>query len=566
MKKKKVFLVAGVFLVGLFLAVVVAKGPDLSHDGDDHTSSEHSEHEHCSCPACSSRDGHHGHADHKEHEGLDHHEHADHEHADHEHAVHKGHDHAETVKKLSVTREQIARLGIRISRAALGAVRNEIRAPGEIKVNSDRVAHVVPRAAGIVRGVRKTLGDRVRADETLAWIESDELAEAKLDFYAKEAEVGCCEIKLPRAQAIFENVAKLTALLRREAPESEIHKLDGLEMGKYRGQLLTAYTAYLTARAAHEREASLHAKKFSSGREYLDAETAWKQSRARFHAAMDTARFDTLIAYTEAAQERQVAVFNAIASEKRLRLKGTEDNVVANLRTLVPRVAGLEPCLCDDPNCSEGKLPSVADTLGKDDRFAWYPLRAPFDGTVIGKHIVMGESIDEAAEVFTIADLSRVWVDLAISQDTISSVREGLPVTIRLPDGVKSETIIDFISPLVDQETRTALARASLPNPNGRFRPGTFVDAGILVPSKEETVVIPKTSVQLVDDRSCVFVWGRDNFELRAVKTGFTDGMQIEILRGLHPGEAYASENAFHLKAEFAKSAGGHSDGHGHSH
>jgi cobalt-zinc-cadmium efflux system membrane fusion protein len=248
-------------------------------------------------------------------------------------------------------------------------------------------------------------------------------------------------------------------------------------------------------------------------------------------------------------------------------LKGADDEVVAQLRALVPKVAGLKPCLCDDPNCKEDELPSVADTLRKDNRFAWYAVRAPFDGTVVGKHIVMGESIDKTAEVFTIANLSSVWLDLSISQDAISSVAEGHTVTIRLPDGSESETTIEFVSSLVAPETRTALARGTLANPKGRFRPGTFVDASILVPSKEETVVIPKTSVQLVNDLPCVFVWGNANFELRAVKTGITDGLQIEILQGLRPGEAYASENAFHLKAEFIKSRAGESDAHaGHAH
>ena len=470
-------------------------------------------------------------------------------------------------QRISVTQEQVTRLGIKISRATRGIVRNEIRVPGEIKVNSDRVAHVVPRAAGIVRKVGKTIGDRVQVGETLAWIESDELAEAKLDFYAKEAEVGCCEIALPRAKAIFENVAKLISLLRQETAEEEIHKLDGLEMGAYRGQLLTAYAAYLVARTTHERETDLYAKEISSRRELLDAKATLRQMRSKFHAIMDTARYETLIAYTEAAQEQQVAVFNVVAAEKRLRLKGADDKVIAALRALVPKVAGLEPCLCDDPNCAEGKLPSVTDTLGKDGRFAWYAIRAPFDGTLIEKHIVMGESIDAASEVFTIADLSSVWVELAISQDAISSVQEGATVTIGQPDGSVSETKIEFVSPIVAQDTRTALARATLANPHGQFRPGTFVDAGIRIPSKEETIVIPKTSVQLVNDHPCVFVWGKADFELREVKTGVTDGRQIEILQGLRPGEAVASENAFHLKAEFIKSTAGESGAHaGHSH
>jgi cobalt-zinc-cadmium efflux system membrane fusion protein len=172
----------------------------------------------------------------------------------------------------------------------------------------------------------------------------------------------------------------------------------------------------------------------------------------------------------------------------------------------------------------------------------------------------------EKAEAFVIADLSSVWVDLAISQDTIYSIEKGYPVTVHLPDGSKAETEICYVPPIVDPDTRMAEAHAILDNSNGRSRPGTFVDAYIRVPSKEETIVIPKASVQLVNDHTCVFVWGKADFELREVKTGVTDGLQIEILQGLRLGEAVASENAFHLKAEFAKSVGSGISGHGHAH
>ena len=475
---------------------------------------------------------------------------------------HEGRDHSQSIP---VTQEQIKRLDIRISRAALGSVRREIRIPGEIKVNSDRMAHVAPRAPGVVRQVTRILGDSVKSGEALAWIESDKLAEAKLNFYAKESEVGCCDIKLPRAQSIFENVARLTALLRKEAPEKEIKKLDGLQMGKYRGLMMTSYAAYLAARADHKRESGLHAKKISSGRELLAAETALTQARTKFGAIMDTARYETLIAYTEAIQERQVAVFNAVAAEKQLRLKGADDKTITELRALVPKTASLKPCLCDDPNCKDGQLPSIAAALAKDGRFTWYALRAPFDGTVIAKHIVTGESIDEATEVFTIANLSTVWVDLAISQNDIPSVYKGYDVTIRLPDGSKSEGKVKFVSPIVASDTRTAMARVVLPNPDGKLRPGTFVDTAVKIPARKDAIVIPKAAVQLVGDYTCVFVWGDADFELRAVTTGVTDGKQIEILRGLKVGEAVASKNAFHLKAEFTKS-GDDFGGHGHPH
>ena len=475
---------------------------------------------------------------------------------------------AETEKppQVPVTQEQVQRMGIKISRAVKGVVRQEIRIPGEIKVNSDRVAHVVPRAAGIVREVKKAQGDRVKTGEILAWIESDVLAEAKLDFYAKESEVGCCELILPRAKEIFKNVNKLIILLKKEASEDEIHKLAGLEMGKYRGLLLSAYVAYLEARTTHKREAGLYAKQISSEQELIKAETTLRKVRAQFQAAVDTASYETQIDYSEAAQERQVAVFNAVAAEKRLRLKGAEPDVIDGLRKLVPKTATLKPCECDDPNCKEGKLPSVAESLGKDERFAWYALRAPFAGTLIEKHIAIGESIDESAELFTVADLSSVWVNMVVSQESISLVKVGYPVIVNMPDGTKAETTTEYVAAVVDPATRSALARATLANPEGQFRPGTFVDVDIRIPTKEETVTVPKDSVQSVNDHPCVFVWTNAAFEIREVKPGYADGTNIEILSGLKVGEAVASVNAFHLKAEASKNGSGPTCSHGHAH
>ena len=90
---------------------------------------------------------------------------------------------------------------------------------------------------------------------------------------------------------------------------------------------------------------------------------------------------------------------------------------------------------------------------------------------------------------------------------------------------------------------------------------------GTSTPSQKEAVVVPRASVQLVDDYPCVFVWGQSAFELREVETGTTDGRQIEILKGLRSGESVASVNAFHLKAEYIKSAAGDLGAHhGHSH
>ncbi len=474
--------------------------------------------------------------------------------------------------RVAVTREQVERFGIKLAVAEEDNVPKLIRIPGEVRLNADRVVHVVPRVSGIVRETMAALGDTVEKNALLAWIESAELAEAKLDFYAKVSEVTCCEIELPRAKSIYENVDKLIALLKPETePDEEaVAKLDGLEMGAYRGQLLAAHATYWAAQTVRDRELQLRAKQISSEQDLLTAQTELKRAKALFLAALDTARYETLRAYTEAARERQVALFEAAAAEKALRLKGADDALIASLQALVPQVAGSSPHACTNPDCTdceEDTPASVSDALSKDERFAWYAMRAPFRGTIIEKHIARGESLDASSEVFTVADLSTVWVDLAVSQDAIPVVQEGQQVTIQFAGGTSTEARIGLVAPTIDPETRTALARAEIKNESGTFRPGTFVEATISVPGTRESIVIPAASIQLIHDHPCVFVWASGAFELREVLTGATDGSRVEVVRGLAAGDKVAAVNAFHLKAEFIKSTKGDmGSGHGHAH
>ena len=471
--------------------------------------------------------------------------------------------------RVPVTREQVERFGIKIAEATVGVVRPTLRVPGEIRLNADRVAHVVPRASGIVRIVSKTHGDPVASGEVLAWVESEELAEAQLDFYAKASEVSCADLEVPRARALYENVAKLVELLKRGegVGDEDLNKLDALEMGAYRRQLLVAHSNYRRALTVHERERNLRDQGIGSGQEFIAAETQLKEARATFLAALDTASYETRHAYTEAVRERQVAEFNEVAAEKRLRLMGADEEVIAALQALVHQTHGPPLHACEHADTESEDSAAVGATLRGNDRFAWFALRAPFDGTVIAKHITEGAAVDGASASFTIADLSTVWVDLAISQRSIPLVQDAAPVTLHLPGGGSSDALIDRVFPLADVDTRTTLARVVLDNGSGRFRPGTFVEAIVSLTSQQEAIVIPKSSIQLLYDHSCVFVWRDGGFELREVVTGSADGDRVEVIHGLQAGEKVAAVNAFHLKAEYIKSVGGGlGAGHGHPH
>jgi cobalt-zinc-cadmium efflux system membrane fusion protein len=188
---------------------------------------------------------------------------------------------------------------------------------------------------------------------------------------------------------------------------------------------------------------------------------------------------------------------------------------------------------------------------------------APFDGTIIEKHVALGEAHKEDAEMFLIADLSSVWVNLGVYQKDLPSIRVGQSVVVSAGHGIPDMTgRIGYIGPLVGEQTRTATARVVLPNRGGQLRPGLFVTGRVTLSTVPVPILVPRSALQTIDDKTVVFVKDGDDFEPRPVIVGRSNGTHVEITSGLEPGQKYVSAGAFTLKAQLAKGSFG--DGHGH--
>ncbi len=205
------------------------------------------------------------------------------------------------------------------------------------------------------------------------------------------------------------------------------------------------------------------------------------------------------------------------------------------------------------------KLPKQHDVV-----LTEYRITAPFGGTVIAKHITLGETVTAETSVFTIADLSSVWIDLAVYQKDIGVIRAGQVARVSANHGDEAEFMIDFVQPLVGEQTRTALARIIAPNPDGAWHPGCFVTARVAMGEIESTgLVVPSTAViRMEDGDEVVFVESDEGFELRTVTLGRRTRDQIEVVSGLVAGDRYVGRGGFSLKAELGKSSFG--DGHAH--
>lgn len=205
----------------------------------------------------------------------------------------------------------------------------------------------------------------------------------------------------------------------------------------------------------------------------------------------------------------------------------------------------------------------VMAVLEGNDSLSAYPLKAMIDGVVIGKHIALGETPDAGQVVYIIADLSNVWADITLYQKDLPEVKPGQPVKVsggvHLPDATGT---ISYVSPTLDEHTRTGLARAVLDNRAGTWKPGMFITAEIVTGKVKAEVAVPRSAIFMLEHGPSVFVKTEHGFEPREVKPGRAGRHTVEILEGLRPGEAYVAEGGFTLKAELGR--GEMSSGHSH--
>ncbi len=347
--------------------------------------------------------------------------------------------------RITLPPEAVKSSGIEVLEAGPRRIASRLELPGQIGVDRDRVAHVVPRLAGVAREVRHGLGARVRRGDLLAVLDSRELADAK-------------------------------------------------------SQYLSATKRLELARTTLEREQRLHERRVSAEQDYLVA----KQQAAEAEIDHDAAR------------------------QKLLALGVPVDRLAA----------------------------TPADTAASLTR---YELRAPLDGVVIERHMAVGEAVAADADVFVIADLSTLWCDITVYSRDIGAVRAGQAVRIRSGElDLASDGVIAFVGDLVGEQARTAIARVVLPNPDGQWRSGLFVTAEIQRAETEVGVAVSRAALQTFRDWTVVFQQVGDEFEVRPVELGVTDGDWVEVVSGLPPGSRYAAANSFILKAELGKAGATH--------
>jgi membrane fusion protein, heavy metal efflux system len=298
---------------------------------------------------------------------------------------------------------------------------------------------------------------------------------------------------VPRLQGVVTDVLKKTGDRVRRGEVMAV--LNSRELAGATSAYLAATQRVEFTRVTVEREEALWKKKISAEREYL-----------------------------EAKREFDEAMLNQRLAEQQLRVLGVAAEALPGLNA------------------------SQADSLAR------HEVRAPIDGTVVERNVTTGESVTADTPIFTITDLSTVWVELSVYAKDLGAVRQGQSAVVVSTDlGIEAAGRIDFIGQLVGEQTRSAPARLTLANPAGTWRPGLFVTVTLVREETRVPIVVSADAIQTFRDWQVVFVRFGDWFEARPLELGRTDGPWVEVLGGLKVGDEYAGANSFAVKAEIGK-------------
>jgi RND family efflux transporter MFP subunit len=183
---------------------------------------------------------------------------------------------------------------------------------------------------------------------------------------------------------------------------------------------------------------------------------------------------------------------------------------------------------------------------------------SPADGLVIGRNVNPGQVVGAAQELFTVTDLSTVWVIGDLYEKDFANVRVGSTATITVPAGrnVTLRGRVAYIDPRVEPATRTAKVRVEVPNRAMNLRLGMYVTLSFETPGGGPQTLVPRDAVQSIGDRSVVYVpvdGDAGRFTERPVRLGSAVGDSVEVLEGLKPGDRVVTTGSFFLRSEAAR-------------
>jgi len=214
-----------------------------------------------------------------------------------------------------------------------------------------------------------------------------------------------------------------------------------------------------------------------------------------------------------------------------------QESIRAQENTIAGLTARLRRFGITDPSSSEAPMTAI---------------RAPFAGVIIRVAAAPGDVVEAGSELFSVADLSTVYVQAQVYEKDLGQVHAGQTASISIDSypGERFTGQVASISDLIDPQTRTAAVRCQVANPGARLKLDMLASVQFPTAMKRSALSVPEDAVQDIEGTPTVRVrTSPSQFSVRQVETGSSGNGRIEILRGLKEGEPVVSKGAFAVKS-----------------
>jgi cobalt-zinc-cadmium efflux system membrane fusion protein len=259
-------------------------------------------------------------------------------------------------------------------------------------------------------------------------------------------------------------------------------------------------------------------------------------------SALMAARAAQRIAESDFKRAETLQAEEIIAQKDYLRARAEYDKANAELRAAEDRVRVL------------GVNPASADRTG-----ARLAVTAPFAGTVVARKATVGELANPSEPLFTIADLSKVWIEAGIAETLLARIRldSNAIVSVSAYPGERFEGRVTYVASTLDKDSRTVAARIEVANPDGRLKPEMFATARIEAASTQparELLTVSNDAIILLHGQPTVFVAEGGGFEPRPIDPGEKLDGHTVVKSGIKAGDRIVVSGAYALKARLLKS------------
>ena len=219
------------------------------------------------------------------------------------------------------------------------------------------------------------------------------------------------------------------------------------------------------------------------------------------------------------------------------------------------------PGIVRDVKKTQGETVNADDilaTVESNESLQIYPIKSPINGIILSRNTNIGD-VAADAPMFTVADITELWVELHVFPQDASRVQKGQEISISSTECADIQnTVITILLPITEASSQTLLARSVVKNLDNHWLPGMSVRGDVVLSSKEVPLAIKTSAIQRMEGQQVIFVQEGNQYLTRPVKIGASDPEWTEVLGGLKAGEHYVSEGSFTVKADIGKADAGH--------